>query len=156
MMENLSDPSFIQSGQRHLHNIGTRPPFRRLKLSTSVFDIPALQSSHEIHELMVPDSISDIEQWVISLYPPKKFEGWDRFPADLKLPSHRLLVVPVSNEDDKQRKTTKLERLRSAVILSKCNKNFYLPDSPMIFTRNRLNRKIELIKLNIDQYYEVD
>lgn len=154
-MENLSDPSSIQSGQRHLHNIGTRPPFRRLKLSTSVFDIPALHSSHEIHELIVPDSISEIEQWVISLCQPKKFSGWDRLLADLKLPSHRLLVVPVSNEEI-SRKITKLEKLRSAVILSKCNKNFYLPDSPMIFTRNRLNRKIELIKLNIDQYYEVN
>lgn len=156
MMDNVTDPSSIQSGQRYLHNVGPCMTRRRLKLSASVFDIPALQFSHEIHELMVPDSISDIEQWVISLCQPKKFEGWDRLPVDLKLPSHRLLVVPVSNEDDKQRKTTKLERLRSAVILSKCNKNFYLPDSPMIFTRNRLNRKIELIKLNIDQYYEVD
>ncbi|NCC73584.1 MAG: hypothetical protein EOM06_09315 [Sphingobacteriia bacterium] len=156
MTGNIIENTAVPCSQRNLHNTGgPRSRVRTEKILASIFDFEQMKFRYERHELIVPLEITDIEEWVISLYQPRIFTGWNNIVAGLKLPSDRMLVVPVESSPQLL-KNSKLKMLRSAVILSKCNRNFYLPDSPMIFTRSRLHRSIELIKLNLDQYYEVD
>lgn len=146
----------VLSAGRHLHNTGgPRSRVRTEKLSLSIFDVKQMKSHHEVHELNVPPNITNIEEWVLTLCEPKAFVGWDDLAAQLNIPDERMLVIPFVSPHHTQN-YTKMDMLRSAVILSKCNKNHYLPDSPMIFTRSRLHRRVELIKLNLNQYYELD
>jgi len=143
-------------GHRNLNNTGgPRSRVRTEKISASIFDSEQMKLQHERHELIVPQEITDIEEWVITLYHPRAFTSWEDIAGRLKIPTVRMLVVPVESSA-KKNKVSKLKMLRSAVILSKCNKNYFQPESPMIFTRSRLNRSIELIQLNLEQYYEMD
>jgi len=156
MNEIIRKMTAVLSGQRHLHNSGgPRSRVRTEKLSLSIFDVKQMKSQHEVHELSIPQNITDIEEWVLTLCEPTTFLGWDDLATKLNLPKGRLLVAPIVGPSNRV-KVSKMDMLRSAVILSKCNKNHYLPDSPMIFTRSRLHRRVELIKLNLNQYYELD
>ncbi len=156
MKESNRKKTAVPTGQRHLHNTGgPRSRVRTEKISLSIFDVKQMKSQHEVHELNVPPKITNIEEWVLTLCEPTSFVSWDDLATKLNLPKGRLLVAPIVGPSNRV-KGLKMDMLRSAVILSKCNKNHYLPDSPMIFTRSRLHRKVELINLNLHQYYELD
>jgi hypothetical protein len=154
-MENTQEYINAISEQRHLHNIGgPSSRIRSEKITSSIFDSETLKTQSEIHSLNIPNEVDDIEEWVISLYETNAFFDWEQIEAKIKLPTVRMLVLPAKITDRKS--ISRYEMFRSAVILSKCNSNFYAPDSPMIFTRNRLNRNIELIKINLNSYYGMD
>lgn len=155
-MENTQEKINNTSKQRHLFNTGgPSSRVRSEKIRSSMFESEELKMQSEIHSLDIPKKITDIEKWVISLYGPSLLFDWDHVKAELKLPAVRMLIIPTATLDLRY-SVSRFEMFRSAVILSKCSKNYYSPDSPMIFTRNRLNRKIELIKINLNNYYGVD
>jgi hypothetical protein len=108
-----------------------------------------------MHALDIPSYVTDLEEWVRSLYKPKLFSNWGDLALELALPSVSMLVVPTDSPTNINI-ISRFDMLRTAVILSKCNANRYVPDAPMIFTRNRLERKVELIKINLNSYYELD
>ncbi len=143
------------AGQRHLLNTGgPRSRVRSEKITSNIFDTEELKTHSEIHSLHIPENTTDIEKWVISLYEPGVLFDWEHVKEKLKLPAVRMLVVPTDIKVESS--TCRYEMFRSAVILSKCSRNYYTPDSPMIFTRNRLNRNVELVTINLSTYYEMD
>ena len=155
-MENTHEKITGPAGQRHLSNTGgPSSRVRTEKITTSIFESEELKTQSEIHSLDIPENVTDIEKWVISLYRPSLSNDWEPVIAALKLPAVRMLVLPAEMSSVLQSES-RYQMLRSAVILSKCSSNYYSPDSPMIFTRNRLNRKVELIKINLKSYYGMD
>lgn len=73
----------------------------------------------------------------------------------LDLPAGRRLIFPLKSIDEQEDPSPGVV-LRNAVILAKCNNCNYLPDSPLIFSRTRLERKLELVSINLTAYYELD
>jgi len=155
-MENAEKTNTGRAGQRHLFNTGgPRSRVRTEKISSCIFDGKEGRAHHEIHAVTIPQGVSDLVEWVRTLYKPKVFVEWEKVLDELELPAVRLLVVPVDMLSVPKR-PSKRQILRSAVILSKCSNNYYSPDSPMIFTRNRLDKKVELIKIDLNSYYGMD
>lgn len=153
IIENISG----QGCQKKLFNSGA-PMGRHTvvkAIQSSIFNAGNLKAMQEIHEVKIPDHINDIEKWVRSLYEPKVFSDWDELKDELALPDISLLIVPAGMGPLRDT-ISRSEIFRSAVILSKCSATRYTPNSPMIFTRSRLERKVELIKINIENYYELD
>lgn len=155
-MKDMSEIISGPAGQKNLFNSGA-PMSRTLNqvIESSIFDVKDLKAAHEIHFAEIPAHVTDIEEWVRSLYSPGVFSEWDEIKYELALPGLSLLVVPAGSVPV-YTKVSKHVMLRSAVILSKCSACRYDPFSPMIFTRHRLERKIELIKINLQNYYELD
>jgi hypothetical protein len=142
--------------QKNLFNMGApRSRARSENIKSSIFDAHDLRAQHEMHALDIPSYVTDLEEWVRSLYKPKLFSNWGDIALELALPSVSMLVVPTDSPTNINI-ISRFDMLRTAVILSKCNANRYVPDAPMIFTRNRLERKVELIKINLNSYYELD
>ena len=155
-MTNTIEKFSGKGSQKNLFNYGA--PMSRARcenIKSCIFDAEGIKAQHEIHALKIPADVTDIEEWVRSLYKPKLFSNWRDLTAELELPAVSLLVVPADSLTN-HNISSRFEMLRSAVILSKCNTNRYVPDSPMIFTRNRLEREVELIKINLNTYYELD
>ena len=151
IQEGINDHDWIP----YLFNTGgPRSRVRSEKISSSIFESENLMTQNEVYSLTIPQHVTDIEKWVIALYGSNHFINWDHVLRELKLPTVRMLVVP-SDNFYLMHSVAKKEMFRRAVILSKCSSNFYSPDSPMIFTRNRLNRTVELIKINLNGYYEM-
>jgi hypothetical protein len=156
MTKDTSEKNTGSSGLNHLSNTGG--PHSRVRsenIKSSLFEGKGLKAHHEIHALTIPPAVTDIEKWVYDLYKPNRFSSWEAIEAELKLPAVSMLVVPAGNRLNPPIYSG-LHMFRSAVILSKCNANRYVPDSPMIFTRTRLERNVELIVLNLHTYYELD
>jgi hypothetical protein len=143
-------------GSSLLNNMGG--PISRVrteKINSSLFDHPGMDGSREIHFLDVPEWEEDLEEWYLSIARKLHWNKWEEALPSLKLPAGRWLILP-ARELLKPTRVLLTGKLRSAVILSKCNKSHYSPDSPMIFTRSRLERKIEMIRINLNSYYEMD
>lgn len=103
----------------------------------------------------IPRHIMIPEDWVIELCNKIGFKSIEEAEQKLKLPSERMLI----SKSEKTRKCPHLNNtdwVRNAIILARCNDTVYLPGSPLIFTRKRLERSIHLIKINIKNYYELD
>ncbi|MDQ3142266.1 MAG: hypothetical protein M3Q56_08470 [Bacteroidota bacterium] len=105
--------------------------------------------------LHIPDDVYDIEAWVLKLASEEGLNGWNDINDLIFLPKNKLIIThqPV---DSTPGSLSNYEKITAALILSKCNKFIYLPSGPRIFTRERLNRNIKLVKLNINQFYEME
>ncbi len=105
--------------------------------------------------LHIPEDVYDIEDWILKLASEESLNGWQDINESIFLPTDRLILT---HEPDKNtsESLSNYEKITAALILSKCNKFTYLPNGPRIFTRERLNRKIKLVKLNINQFYEME
>jgi hypothetical protein len=145
-----------QGGSSLLNNMGgPMSRARTEKINSSLFDHPGMDISREIHFLDVPGLEKDLEKCYLSIARKLHWNSWEEALSNLKLPTGRWLIFPAGDILTPPRSLLTI-RLRSAVILSKCNKSHYSPDSPMIFTRSRLERKIEMIRINLNGYYEMD
>ncbi|CAN5385716.1 hypothetical protein BH10BAC5_BH10BAC5_25780 [soil metagenome] len=155
-MEKLQFKIGQYSGQKNLHNTGgPRSRVRTEKIRSSIFESKEFIAHNEIHSLKIPAKITNIDSWILAI---SKRLGWNSLETAipfLNLPIERLLVIPI-NMPENELRNSDIKIIRSAVILSKCSNNYYCPDSPMIFTRNRLDKKVELIKIDLNNYYGVD
>ena len=139
-----------------LNNIGG--PYLSVRsetVSSSMFTGKTLIQKNEYHSFSVRKDAKDIEKIILRLCEKLGWKTAESAAKKLKLPSEKLLVIP-KGPVHSANKTDLKKLLRSGLILSKCSENYYNPDSPMIFTLNRLHRNIELIKININNYYEMD
>lgn len=142
--------------QSCLNNVGI--PMSRVqteKVRVSIFDVSELRDKSGIFQVSVPSHIINIEEWLLEIAQQLNWPDLEEAARHLTFPKERLLVLSA----DEKKQTDSLspqDLLRNAVILSKCSGNFYNPDSAMILTRNRLNRCVELIKINLDNYYGLD
>jgi hypothetical protein len=128
---------------------------RTEKISSSLFDQPGICRSRELFMLDIPVDVNNIEIWLLSIARQQGWKSLEEALHHLQIPAGRRLIFPVENIATTC-KLSKIGILKSAIILSKCNKSFYIPGSPMIFTRSRLERKIEMLMINIEGYYEMD
>jgi len=139
-----------------LNNMGgPRSRARTEKIKSSLFDIPGIGSTREMHMLDVPLEVVDIGNWLLALAHVLNWNTLEEALPHLDLPAGRWLIFP-SQGSPAPFKSLLTRQLRSGIILSKCNKSHYCPDSPMIFTRSRLERKIEMVRINLNGYYEMD
>lgn len=109
----------------------------------------------EIFHLEIPADVIDIEQWLLGISHQLNWPDLEEATQHIVLPKNRLVVLS-ANEKQPPLSQLPIDILRNAMILSKCSGSFYNPDSVMILTRNRLNRCVELIKINLENYYAVD
>ena len=156
-MINEFEEDFQQSGgSSQLNNVGGYSSrVRTEKICSNLFDHPGIGLSHELHSLDIPDGIGDIEEWLLDIARGLNWNGWDETLPNLQLPVTRGMIFP-SEQILGSVNLSFAKILRSAVILSKCNKSHYTLSAPMIFTRSRLERKIEIVRINLDGYYEMD
>jgi hypothetical protein len=42
------------------------------------------------------------------------------------------------------------------LVLAACGENIYHPDNPLIFSDKRMNRQIELKRIQLNEFYDVD
>ena len=143
------------AGSSRLNNMGgPQSRSRKEKINSSLFDQPGMTLSRELHYVNIPAGCSDIEEWLLSIARGLNWDGWNEALPRLQLPPCRQLVFPAGDMPS-QDASSAAGLLRSAVILSRCSKSHYAPGSPMIFTRGRLERKIEIIRINLNGYYEM-
>lgn len=152
-----SEQKNVSLESRDLYNTGGPSSRTRTEnISSSIFYSKKSKSKSDRYYFVLPANTFDHEELLIKI--ANKF-GWHNFNdalKELKLPKERLLVIPSkSNSNDRKNTYSKLN-LKNALILSKCNQNFYNPDSQMIFTEKRLTRVVELIKVNLESYYGMD
>lgn len=151
--------SFFQEYYIHqdrLNNAGG-PSSRAMQQSVRAF-FPEKMSIAELNQkcsLTLPSKVQDIEAWLNSL---AKRNGWsDLWEAaqKLDLPCEKMLLSPInliSNTIPKEDR----DILQAALILARCNDHYFIPDSPLILTQNRLNRSVLLTKINLKQFYGMD
>ncbi len=128
---------------------------RTEKIKSSLFDIPGIGCTREMHMLDVPRDVVDIEHWLLAIALVLNWNTLEEALPHLDLPAGRWMIFP-SEGNPAPFKSLLTRKLRSGIILSKCNKSHYSPDSPMIFTKSRLERKIEMVRINLNGYYEMD
>lgn len=129
--------------------------YQRENIETGIFDCELVMTYSEAFSLYKDYRNVDFEDLIRSIETPENLRDWKHLKNRFHLPAERLLVVPVSYVEMKE-ETDDFHQLRTAIILSKCNNNFYLPDGPMIFSHHRLERHIKLVKINLNGYYEMD
>jgi hypothetical protein len=139
-----------------LHNTGgPRSRVRTEKVNMRLLESGGLVTGNERCRVALPPQTEDLERWALTMALNLNWSSLEVAAQKLKLPTVQHLVIPEPDHQLKGKQSQK-ERLRCALILSKCNKNYYMPESPMIFTRSRLERSVELVTINLDAYYELD
>jgi len=103
----------------------------------------------------VHDSVNDIEAFILDMARMAGLRGWRDINRNIVLPNEKMMVFPLSGETYVPADTPE-EWIRAALILSMSNSSCYLPGGPRIFTRARLNRKIRLMSIKIDEFYELE
>ena len=154
---NLIENDFQEPGGSSLLNNmgGPLSRVRTEKIASSLFDHPGIEIFREIHIWEVPLWEEDLEKYYLSIARKLHWNNWEEALPCLNLPAGRWLIFPAS-DNLKPANSLLIRKLRSAVILSKSSKSHYSIESPMIFTRKRLERNIEMIKINLNNYYELD
>ena len=134
---------------------GPRSRTKSLQITSSYTENPNLAEDNTALSLLVPQGQSDIENWLTKQAIKMGCKSLADAEKKLSLPGERMLVNQ-SGEGKPKGNLKAHDLIRTALILARCNDSFYLPGSPLIFTRNRLNRSIQLIRINIKNYYELD
>lgn len=147
----------IGNGQSNfLHNTGgPASRTRSMSITCSFTESQNVTEESASVAFWIPRHIMIPEDWVLELCNKIGFKSLEEAEQKLTLPSERMLI----SKSEKTRKCPSLNNtdwVRNAIILARCNDTVYLPGSPLIFTRKRLERSIHLIKINIKNYYELD
>lgn len=155
-MEIYKINSLKNFGTDVLNNIGgPHTSVRTETVSSNIFTNKCLKVKNESIVFSVKQNKRNIENLILRLCKKLGWKNAEEAALKLKLPAEKLLVIPIGPVPEVN--TVDLKKLlRSGLILSKCSENYYNPDSSMIFTLNRLNRNVELIKINFNNYYELD
>lgn len=146
----------VNGASHWLHNIGA--PMSRVQWVHASSDLlkncKALGAEQYI-SLSLPENILHPKQWVEQLAARLGLHSWAAIENAVMLPAEKWMVQPQSILHDSAEGSVH-EQLRSALILSKCNSHMYLPDSPAIFTRARLHRRVRLVRIQTSRYYDLD
>ena len=140
---------------RLMHNIGAPGGFlRKEKIISNLLSECGAGTPAGTFGIILPDTIQDAEEWLLGMARCLGWKDWPEVEAGISLPAERLLVYPTSA--DKSVAKDNIEILRHAIILSRCNEHSYLPGSPMIFSRKRLNRTVQLTAIQQSSYYAME
>lgn len=96
-----------------------------------------------------------IETWLLRIGRQLGWQSMEEMMDAVGLLEEECLVLPAS-PDQALRRITNEETIRNALILAMAGLARYRPGSPLIFSRSRLERKIRLVKINLESYYEMD
>ena len=152
MVENISG----YSRSKQLNNIGFPGSRRRsLSINSNFMDNHQMAEEVTVVSLLLPHDITNVEKWLIAQTSKMGCHTITEAEKKLTLPGDKLLVSR-SNDDLVDGSLSIVDTVRNALILARCNDCFYMPGSPFIFTRKRLDRSLQLIKVNIKNYYDLD
>jgi len=105
------------------------------------------------YRIELPEEVEDVELWLLDIGTSLGWNGWEQIIPHLDLPTNNMIVLNMSG---RLALKDSFQILRAGVILSRCNQQMYLPEGPMIFSRTRLTRLIELSEIKTSQFYELD
>jgi len=138
-----------------LNNTGGPSSRVRTEQIRSCFtEILSLEDEITVVSCAVPLEIIDIEDWLLQEVKKLGWASIEQAEADFSLPAEKMLACKYGDADQNMVNTHGL--VRAVLILARCNDSFYMPGSPLILTRKRLNRSMKLITINIKSYYELD
>lgn len=147
---------------KNIHNSGgPRSRVRSEKIESDFIAKTEAVSSSEVYELILPKNEIDIEKWILDVGSTAGFKNLKKIIQAMKLPDENMIVqvqsrLPSEMESHLFNAQPVNRILRNALVLSMCNNFSYHPDAPKIFTRKRLERRIKLITINLEKYYEMD
>jgi len=143
-----------------LNNMGgPRSRVRTEEIKNPFFKNKSGILTSELIGLKISEENNDLESWVLGVGRNLNIRSWEAINKQILLPSEKLLVISADNIELELFESTKQDDwsiLRSAIILSMCSETHYLPESSRIYTRKRLERKIKLIKIDLNKFYELD
>jgi hypothetical protein len=102
-------------------------------------------------------AFSSYEEYLLSLIVKQGWKDFEEARVRLNLPDKRHIVVDCKEKvgfvfsgiDDKL-------VIRNMLVLAACGENIYHPDNPLIFSDKRMNRQIELKRIQLNDFYDVD
>jgi hypothetical protein len=102
-------------------------------------------------------AFSSYEEYLLSLIVKQGWKDFEEARVRLNLPDKRHIVVDCKEKvgfvfsgiDDKL-------VIRNMLVLAACGENIYHPDNPLIFSDKRMNRQIELKRIQLNEFYDVD
>ena len=142
-----------------LHNTGYTRSFHKSDMVDSSYfgNEKSMDAEHILPvSVTVPPGINDIEKWLHGLSIEAGYPFLNAAMLFLSLPKRKAVVMECDDVEVQSGGTKKIDVIRNAVILSRCNSTGYFPDSPMIFSRARINRTVHLITINLHSFYEMD
>jgi hypothetical protein len=138
-----------------IHNTGGPSSRQRTELIHSNFiEVAGTKCLKEIYCLTLPEEVEDIEDWLLEHADSLGWKTLDDAVNKLPLPTQRMLAFPIINTED--RTLNSIEILLSAIVLAKTNDSAYNPESPLIFTKKRMNRSLRLVAIDLKSFYELD
>ena len=108
------------------------------------------------YALDLPPDIFNLEEWLLTLAEELGWTTWDEVIKNIELPAVKLLVLDEPGFESHIHYHDNIHLLQTAIILSMSNPFCYVPESPRIFTRTRLARKIKLTEIKIKSFYELE
>jgi hypothetical protein len=146
----------VNGASRWLHNIGASMSRTQWVHASSdlVKNCKALGAEESI-SLTLPENMQHPKQWVEELAARLGLHSWADIEKAVMMPAEKWMVQHQGILHDSAENSAR-EQLRAALILSKCNSHMYVPDSPAIFTRTRLHRRIRLVRIQTSRYYDLD
>lgn len=138
-----------------LHNSGVGRPRNREERIRGNFLLESntIASVTSLH-INLPGNIVDVEDWLKGLL---RLAGWKNIEeaiSHVPLPNKRLMAFPVKAIAPMP--LNHREWIHQALILAKTNEVCYHPGAPLIWTRKRMHRNIQLIDINLDKFYGLD
>ena len=102
-------------------------------------------------------AFSSYEEYLLSLIVKQGWKDFEEARVRLNLPDKKHIVVDCKEKvgfvfsgiDDKL-------VIRNMLVLAACGENIYYPDNPLIFSDKRMNRQIELKRIQLNEFYDVD
>jgi len=102
-------------------------------------------------------AFSSYEEYLFSLIVKQGWKDFEEARVGLNLPDKKHIVVDCKEKvgfvfsgiDDKL-------VIRNMLVLAACGENIYHPDNPLIFSDKRMNRQIELKRIQLNEFYDVD
>lgn len=144
------------SGASNLLNNSGGP---RSRVRSEAINESYLSASTAVHKgyyaLDLPDELKNVEAWLLSFADELGWKSWDEVIKNIELPQVKLLVLDEPGYQAHINCYDNIHVLTTAIVLSMCNPFCYQPQSPRIFTRSRLQRKIKLTQINLKNFYDL-
>lgn len=109
---------------------------------------------HERIQFQLPNPCPDIRGFLLGQFEREMgLNQWQDIYRAANLPNEQFLVLPAPRTEGEKPKSF---HLFHALILARCNAFSYRHQGDFIFTEQRLNRSIYLLKINIPQFYALE
>jgi len=142
-------------------NTGYRRTYNKTdKVDADLFEKGLAGSALDENLLMVhvqvPEDVEDIEAWLLSLVIKEGYLSLKELFLHVDLPEKEAVVLQEETGISNSGNQEPIDIIRNIIILSRCNHAGYTPGSPMILTRKRVNRCVNLVTINLKAFYELD